>query len=74
MWCKKGLPLCLLLLLDVTSTNVKDQMSQIPSSPPFYIVGRGRVGGCVGMVTARVVFCLGMFCCLEEKGEGEGEE
>ena len=43
---KKGLPLCLLLLLDVTSTNVKDQMSQNLSSPPFYIVGRGRVGVC----------------------------
>ena len=44
---KKGLPLCLLLLLDVTSTNVKDQMSQNLSSPPFYIVGRGCVGVCV---------------------------
>ena len=43
---KKRLPLYLLLLLDVTSTNVKDQMSKNLSSPPFYIVGRGRVGVC----------------------------
>ena len=37
----------MLLLLDVTSTKVKDQMSEILSSPPFYIVERGCVGVCV---------------------------
>ena len=69
---KKGLPLCLLLLLDVTSTNVKDQMSQNLLSPPFYIVGRGCVGVCVcGHGDSACGFLLGdVLLCRKRGGRG----